>query len=97
MEIIYFLVFIFALKCALKVMLHPIRTVKAFEAAKRIPADQRQAVLERMEQYNSHEAGGMEVFKAEIEARRVLDSALKEQTQDREHEKTKVKGRGRTD
>ena len=28
MEIIYFLVFIFALKCALKVMLHPIRTVK---------------------------------------------------------------------
>ena len=40
------------------------------EAAKRIPADQRQAVLERMEQYNSHEAGGMEVFKAEIEARR---------------------------
>ena len=46
---------------------------------------------------SSHEAGGMEVFKAEIEARRVLDSALKEQTQDREHEKTKVKGRGRTD
>lgn len=67
------------------------------EVAKRIPADQRQAVLERMEQYNSHEAGGMEVFKAEIEARRVLDSALKEQIQDREHEKTKVKGRGRTD
>lgn len=67
------------------------------EAAKRIPADQRQTVLERMEQYNSHEAGGMEVFKAEIEARRVLDSALKEQIQDREHEKTKVKGRGRTD
>lgn len=67
------------------------------EVAKRIPADQRQAVLERMEQYNSHEAGGMEVFKAEIEARKVLDSALKEQTQDREHEKTKVKGRGRTD
>ena len=31
MEIIYFLVFIFALKCALKVMLHPIRTVKAFK------------------------------------------------------------------
>ena len=67
------------------------------EVAKRIPADQRQTVLERMEQYNSHEAGGMEVFKAEIEARRVLDSALKEQTQDREREKTKVKGRGRTD
>lgn len=67
------------------------------EVAKRIPADQRQTVLERMEQYNSHEAGGMEVFKAEIEARRVLDSALKEQIQDREHEKTKVKGRGRTD
>lgn len=67
------------------------------EVAKRIPADQRQTVLERMEQYNSHEAGEMEVFKAEIEARRVLDSALKEQTQDREHEKTKVKGRGRTD
>lgn len=38
-----------------------------------------------------------QVFKAEIEARRVLDSALKEQIQDREHEKTKVKGRGRTD
>lgn len=67
------------------------------EVAKRIPADQRQTVLERMEQYNSHEAGGMEVFKAEIEARRVLDSALKEQTQDMEHEKTKVKGRGRTE
>lgn len=67
------------------------------EVVKRIPADQRQTVLERMEQYNSHEAGGMEVFKAEIEARRVLDSALKEQIQDREHEKTKVKGRGRTD
>lgn len=68
------------------------------EVAKRIPADQRQAVLERMEQYKDvPEAGRMEAFKAEIEARRVLDSALKEQTQDREHEKTKVKGRGRTD
>jgi hypothetical protein len=68
------------------------------EVAKRIPADQRQAVFERMEQYKDvPEAGRMEAFKAEIEARRVLDSALKEQTQDREHEKTKVKGRGRTD
>lgn len=68
------------------------------EVAKRIPADQRQAVLERMEQYKDvPEAGRMEAFKAEIEARRVLDSALKEQTQDREHEKTKIKGRGRTD
>lgn len=68
------------------------------EVAKRIPADQRQAVLERMEQYKDvPEAGRMEVFKAQAEARRVLDSALKEQTQDREHEKTKVKGRGRTD
>lgn len=75
----------------------PVAKQVFLEVAKRIPADQRQAVLERMEQYNSHEAGGMEVFKAEIEARRVLDSALKEQTQDREHEKTKVKGRGRTD
>lgn len=67
------------------------------EVAKRIPADQRQAVLDRMEHYNSHEAGGMEIVKAEIEARRVLDSALKEQTQSREHEKTKVKDRGRAD
>lgn len=68
------------------------------EVAKRIPADQRQAVLERMEQYKDvPKAGRMEVFKAQAEARRVLDSALKEQTQDREHEKTKVKGRGRTD
>lgn len=68
------------------------------EVAKRIPADQRQAVLERMEQYKDvPEAGRMEVFKAQAEARRVLDSALKEQTQDREHEKTKIKGRGRTD
>lgn len=40
---------------------------------------------------------GKEEIEKEIEARRVLDSALKEQTQDREHEKTKVKGRGRTD
>jgi|GEM_PF-4532411 hypothetical protein len=31
MEIIFFIVFIFALKCALKFMLHPIRTVKAFK------------------------------------------------------------------
>lgn len=68
------------------------------EVAKSIPADQRQAILERMEQYKDvPEVGRMEAFKAEIEARRVLDSALKEQTQDREHEKTKVKGRERTD
>jgi hypothetical protein len=67
------------------------------EVVKKIPADQRQAVLDRMEHYNSHEAGGMEIVKAEIEARRVLDSALKEQTQSREHEKTKVKDRGRAD
>lgn len=67
------------------------------EVVKQIPADQRQAVLDRMEHYNSHEVGGMEIVKAEIEARRVLDSALKEKTQDREHEKTKVKGRGRAD
>ena len=67
------------------------------EVVKQIPADQRQAVLDRMEHYNSHEAGGMEIVKAEIEARRVLDSALKEQTQSREHEKTKVKDRGRAD
>lgn len=68
------------------------------EVAKQIPADQRKAVLERMEQYKDvPEAGRLEVFKAQAEARRVLDSALKEQTQDREHEKTKVKGRGRTD
>lgn len=68
------------------------------EVAKRIPADQRQAVLESMEQYKDvPEAGRMEVFKAQAEARRVLDSALKEKTQDREHEKTKVKGRGRAD
>ena len=67
------------------------------EVVKQIPADQRQAVLDRMEHYNSHEVGGMEIVKAEIEARRVLDSALKEQTQSREHEKTKVKDRGRAD
>lgn len=68
------------------------------EVAKSIPADQRQAILERMEQYKDvPEVGRMEAFKAEIEARRVLDSALKEQTQDREYEKTKVKGRERTD
>lgn len=68
------------------------------EVAKQIPADQRQAVLERMEQYKDvPEAGRLEVFKAQAEARRVLDSALKEQTQDREHEKTKIKGRGRAD
>lgn len=68
------------------------------EVVKRIPADQRQAVLESMEQYKDvPEAGRMEVFKAQAEARRVLDSALKEKTQDREHEKTKVKGRGRAD
>ena len=67
------------------------------EVVKQIPADQRQAVIDRMEHYNSHEAGGMEIVKAEIEARRVLDSALKEQTQSREHEKTKVKDRGRAD
>lgn len=68
------------------------------EVAKQIPADQRKAVLERMEQYKDvPEAGRLEVFKAQAEAHRVLDSALKEQTQDREHEKTKVKGRGRTD
>nr|CRY94717.1 hypothetical protein [uncultured prokaryote] len=66
------------------------------EVAKQIPADQRQAVLERMEQYKDvPEAGGMEVFKTEIEARRVLDSTLKEHTQSREREKVKEKGRGR--
>lgn len=68
------------------------------EVVKQIPADQRQAVLERMEQYKERpEAGRLEQFKAEAEARRVLDGSLKEQGKDRLHDKVKQIERGRAD
>lgn len=68
------------------------------EVVKQIPADQRQAVLDRMEQYKERpEAGRLEQFKAEAEARRVLDGSLKEQGKDRLHDKVKQIERGRAD
>ncbi|SFS09667.1 MobQ family relaxase [Anaeromicropila populeti] len=72
------------------------------EMVKQIPADQRQAVLERMGQYKEQPAigkmsGRMEAFTADAEARRVLDSALKEQGKDRLHDKVKQIERGRAD
>ena len=57
-------------------------------------ADQRQAVFERMEQYKERpEAGRLQQFKAEAEARRQLDHALKADPQERQ--KNKIRERGR--
>jgi hypothetical protein len=64
------------------------------EVAKSIPADQRQAVLDRIEQYKERpEAGRLQQFKAEAEARRQLDHALKVDPQERQ--KNKIRERGR--
>lgn len=64
------------------------------EVARGIPADQRQAVLDRMGQYKERpEAGRLQYFKAEAEARRQLDQALKPETQERQ--KNKIHERGR--
>lgn len=58
------------------------------EVAKSVPADQRQAVFERMEQYKERpEAGRLQQFKAEAEARRQLDPILKADTQERQKNK----------
>ena len=64
------------------------------KVARGIPADQRQAVFDRMEQYKERpEAGRLQQFKAEAEARRQLDHALKADTQERQ--KNKIRERGR--
>lgn len=64
------------------------------EVAKSVPADQRQAVFERMEQYKERpEAGRLQQFKAEAEARRQLDHALKADPQERQKNKTRERGR----
>lgn len=64
------------------------------EVARGIPADQRQAVFDRMEQYKERpEAGRLQHFKAEAEARRQLDHVLKADTQERQ--KNKIHERGR--
>lgn len=64
------------------------------EVARGIPADQRQAVFDRMEQYKERpEAGRLQQFKAEAEARHQLDHALKADTQERQ--KNKIHERGR--
>ena len=64
------------------------------EVVRGIPADQRQAVINRMEQYKERpEAGRLQYFKAEAEARRQLDQALKPEPQERQ--KNKIHERGR--
>ena len=68
------------------------------EIVKQIPINQRQAVQEQMGKYvkeldKEHSVlGTMEMFKAEIEARRYLDSLLNTKPKGEEHERYKFKG-----
>lgn len=64
--------------------------------AEQIPPDQRQAVLDRMEQYKEQEqpeAGRLQYFKAEMEASRQLDTALKPTAQEKNRSRAHEWGR----
>lgn len=66
------------------------------EMAKQIPADQRQEVLDRMEQQKEAKAmGRLEYYRAEAMAQRQLDTALKQEPQTRERNRTHDRKRER--
>lgn len=66
------------------------------EMAKQIPADQRQEVLDRMEQQKEAKAmGRLEYYRAEAAAQRQLDTALKQEPQTREKNRTHDRDRER--
>lgn len=65
------------------------------EAAKQIPADQRQEILDRMgQQKEIPTMGRLQYYQAEAEARRQLDTALKQEAQTRERNRTHDRDRG---
>ena len=65
------------------------------EAAKQIPADQRQEILDRMgQQKEIPTMGRLQYYQAEAEARRQLDTALKQEAQTRERSRTHDRDRG---
>lgn len=65
------------------------------EAAKQIPADQRQEILDRMGQQKEIPImGRLQYYQAEAEARRQLDTALKQEAQTRERNRTHDRDRG---
>lgn len=65
------------------------------EAAKQIPADQRQEILDRMgQQKEIPTMGRLQYYQAEAEARRQLDTALKQEAQTRERDRTHDRDRG---
>lgn len=66
------------------------------EMAKQIPADQRQEVLDRMEQQKEAKAmGRLEYYRAEAAAQHQLDTALKQEPQTRERNRTHDRERER--
>lgn len=65
------------------------------EAAKQIPADQRQEILDRMgQQKEIPTMGRLQYYQAEAEARRQLNTALKQEAQTRERNRTHDRDRG---
>lgn len=65
------------------------------EAAKQIPADQRQEILDRMgQQKEIPTMGRLQYYQAEDEARRQLDTALKQEAPTRERNRTHDRDRG---
>lgn len=65
------------------------------EAAKQIPADQRQEILDRMgQQKEIPTMGRLQYYQAAAEARRQLDTALKQEAQTRERNRTHDRDRG---
>lgn len=65
------------------------------EAAKQIPADQRQEILDRMgQQKEIPTMGRLQYYQAEAEARRQLDTALKQEAPTRERNRTHDRDRG---
>lgn len=65
------------------------------EAAKQIPADQRKEILDRMgQQKEIPTMGRLQYYQAEAEARRQLDTALKQEAQTRERNRTHDRDRG---
>lgn len=65
------------------------------EAAKQIPAEQRQEILDRMgQQKEIPTMGRLQYYQAEAEARRQLDTALKQEAQTRERNRTHDRDRG---
>ena len=71
------------------------RKAAFLEAAKQIPADQRQEILDRMgQQKEIPTMGRLQYYQAEAEARRQLDTALKQEAQTRERNRTHDRDRG---